>query len=133
MLDQTQLDCGVREDLWVISPMGDARSIGRLTQKARDLQFGDDVQIADPEIKVPYVQIRGSFPIAVLQMGSVRDQDAFTKLVDAKVGVRIDHSCFQNPLPILMGIRHGKFDPASNPVFRVKLEGDAWLTDQVVH
>jgi hypothetical protein len=133
LLDQTQLDCGVREDLWIVSPLGDARSVARLTQKARDLQFSDDVQIGDPEIKLPYAQIRGSFPITVLQMSSVRDQDAFTKLAEAKVGVRIDHSCFQNPLPVLMGVRHGKFDPSSNPVFRLKLEGDAWLTDQVVH
>ena len=132
-LDQTQLDCGTREDLWVISPLGDARSIARLTQKARDLQFGDDVQIGDPEIKVPYAQIRGSFPVAVLQMGTVRDDDAFTKSVEAKVGVRINHSCFQNPLPVLMGIRHGKFDGSTSPVFRFKLEGDSWTVDQVVH
>jgi|GEM_PF-1089448 len=133
VLDQSQVDCGSREDLWVISPMGDSRSIGRLTQKGRDLQFSDDVQIGEPDIKVPYAQIRGSFPVAVLQMGSIRDEDAFTKTVEAKAGVRIDHSCFQNPLPILMGIRRGKFDPASNPVFRMKLEGEAWIVDRVVH
>src|SRR5689334_889158 len=29
LLDQTQLDCGAREDLWIVSPLGDARSVGR--------------------------------------------------------------------------------------------------------
>jgi len=133
MLDQGQLDCGSREDSWVVSPMGDTRSIARLTQKARDLQFSDDVQIGDPDIKVPYAQIRGSLPVAVQQIGTVRDDDAFTKSVEAKVGVRVNHSCFQNPLPVLMGIRHGRFDASTSPVFRFKLEGDAWTVDQVVH
>lgn len=131
-LDQAQVDCGAREDLWIVSPMGDGRTIARLTQKGRDLQFSDDVHIGDPAIGVPYAQIRGSFPVQVIKTGSVQDEDAFTKLADAKVGVKINHRCFQDNPPLVMGIRHGQFDPSANPVFRFKLDGE-WLSDQVVH
>ncbi|MCU1335159.1 MAG: hypothetical protein JWO19_740 [Bryobacterales bacterium] len=132
MLEPGQLECGAREDLWIVGPVSDGRAVARLTQKGRDLQFNDDVQIGEPGIIVPYVQVRGSFSLKVLQMGSIRDEDAFTKLADAKVGVKIDHSCFQNNLPVLMGIRHGHFDQSTNPVFRFKLDGE-WLMDQVIH
>jgi hypothetical protein len=132
MLNQGQIDCGVREDLWAVSSLGDERSVARLTQKARDLQFSDDVQIGEPGIGVPYAQIRGSFPVKVLQVGSIHDEDPFTKTADVKVGVMIDHSCFQASPPVVMGIRHGKFDTSTNPVFRFKQDPE-WLVDQIVH
>jgi hypothetical protein len=131
-LNVAQVECGAREDLWTVASLGDERSVARLTQKARDLQFSDDVQIGEPGIGVPYAQIHGSFPVKVTQMGSVRDDDPFTKTADAKVTVHIDHTCFQNNPPVLMGIRHGKFDPSANPVFRFKLDGE-WSVDQIVH
>jgi len=132
ILSPQQVDCGVNEDLWTVSSLGDVRAVGRLTKKARDIQFNDDVQIGDPLIGLPYAQIQGSFPVKVIQAGSVRDEDAFSKLADAKVGVQIDHKCFQSNPPVLMGVRHGKFDHSANPVFRFKLEND-WLLDQIVH
>jgi hypothetical protein len=132
VLNTEQVDCGVREDLWTMSPLGDGRSVGRLTQKGRDLQFNDDVQIGDPAVGVPYVQLHGSFPVKVIQAGSVRDEDEWTKSADAKVAVMINHSCFQANPPVLMGIRHGQFDQSSSPVFRFKLDGE-WLVDRVVH
>jgi len=132
VLDQGQVDCGAREDLWTITPMGEGRALGRLTPKGRNLQFSDDVQIGDPAVGVPYAQLHGTFPIKVQQSGSVRDEDEFTKSAEAKVGVRIDHSCFQGPLPTLMGIRHGQFDPSTSPVFRFKLDGQ-WTVDRVLH
>jgi len=127
-----QVDCGAHEDLWNIAPLGDGRAIARLTQKGRDLQFSDDVQIGDPAIGSPYAQIHGSFPLKVIQPGSSHDEDAVTKLANAKVGVAIDHSCFRNSPPVLMGIHHGKFDQSTNPIFRFKLENE-WLVDQVIH
>jgi len=132
MLSGEALDCGAREDLWTITSLGNARSVGRLSQKARDLQFSDDVQIGDPVVGTPYAQIRGSFSVKVLQVGSIHDEDAFTKLADAKVGVRIDHGCFQNELPLVMGIKHGKFSRFTNPLFRFKMDGE-WMMDQIVH
>jgi hypothetical protein len=127
-----QLECGTREDLWTMFPLGDGRSVGRLTTKGRALQFSDDVQIGDPIVGVPFVQLHGSFPVKVIQSGSIRDEDEWTKSAEAKVGVRIDHSCFQANPPILMGIRHGQFDQSSIPVFRFKLDGE-WTVDRVVH
>jgi len=132
VLYQDQVDCGTHEDLWNISPLGDGRAVGRLTQKARDLQFSDDVQIGDPAVGLPYAQLHGSFGLKVMQSGSVRDEDDWTKTGDAKVGVKIDHGCFQANPPILMGIHHGQFDQSANPVFRFKLDGD-WAADKVVH
>jgi hypothetical protein len=131
VLNQDQVDCGIREELWAITPFGETRSAGRLTQKGRDLHFSDDVQIGDPVVGSPYVQIRGSFPVRVLRVGSVHDEDAYTKVADAKVAVTINHSCFQGSLPV-MGIRHGQFDPSTNPVFRFIMDGE-WQVDRIVH
>ena len=132
VLDQSQVDCGTREDLWTLAPLGDGRAVGRLTPKGRALQFSDDVQISDPAVGVPYAQIRGSFPVKVSQVSSVRDEDQFTKVAEVKVIVAINHSCFQSNPPSLMGIRHGQFDPSATPVFRFKLDGE-WIADQIVH
>ena len=55
VLNLSQVECGAQNDLWTITPMGEARSLGRLTQKGRDLQFGDDIQIVSPS---PYAQVR---------------------------------------------------------------------------
>ena len=68
----------------------------------------------------------------VMQDGETRDEDPLTKVYSAKVGVLIAHSCFQNKPPILMGIRHGQFDPSVKAVFRLKLEAD-WLVTEVIH
>ena len=129
VLNSTQVECGAQNDLWTVTPMGDERSLGRLTQKGRDLQFGDDIQIVAPS---PYAQVRGAFPLKVLQVGTIQDSDAFTKTMEAKVGVRIDHKCFQDSLPVLMGIRHGEFTAATSTVFRFKLENE-WQFDQIIH
>jgi hypothetical protein len=132
ILDPSQVDCGAQEDLWTVTPMGTGRAIARLTQKGRNLQFSDDVQIGDPVIGAPYVQIHGSFPIKVIKMGSVHDEDDYTRLVDAKVGVTVDNTCFRDAPLVLLGVRHGQFDQSANPVFRLKLDHD-WLVDQTVH
>ena len=115
-----------------IESLGNGRALGRLTKKGRELQFSDDIQIGDPAVGAPYVQLHGSFPVNVIQAGSVRDEDEWTKSADAKVAVRINHSCFQAAPPDLMGIRHGQFDQSTNPVFRFKLDGE-WQVDGVVH
>lgn len=133
VLDQGQLDCGAREDLWTITSLGgEGRALGRLTPKGRDLHFSDDVQIGDPAVGAPYVQIHGAFPVKVLRVSSVRDEDAYTKLAEVKLAVKFGHSCFQNDPPVLMGIRHGQFDPSASPLFRFKLDGE-WMVDQIVH
>ena len=133
VLDQGQLDCGALEDLWDVAQLGEGRAVARLTQKGRNLQFSDDVQIGDANIALPYAQIHGLFGVKVLQPATVRDDDPSTKTVEAKVAVKIDHKCFQDTWPVLMGVRHGQFTPSANPAFRFKLEGEHWPFDQVVH
>src|SRR5437868_884094 len=54
MLSGDALNCGVSEDLWSVTSLGNERSVGRLSQKARDLQFSDDVQLGDPAVGAPY-------------------------------------------------------------------------------
>lgn len=133
ILDQGQVECGAHEDLWSLSSSGDGRGIARLTAKGRELNFSDDVQIGDPALLgLPYAQIHGALPVRVLRMGSAKDEDEWTKLVDARVAVTIDHVCFQANPVILLGVRHGQFDASTNPVFRFKRDGE-WAVDKAVH
>ena len=74
-----------------ITSLGEGRALGRLTKKGRDLQFSDDVQIGDPAVGAPYVQIHGTFPVRVFQIDSVRDEDAYTKLAEVKLTVGFGH------------------------------------------
>src|SRR5882724_2153215 len=54
ILTPTQVQCGVREDLWEEPVQQSERSTARLKQKARDLKFADDVSIGD--LRYPYAQ-----------------------------------------------------------------------------
>jgi hypothetical protein len=122
-----QLECGVQNELWE-PPNG---NVARLTQKARDLKFTDDVRVVDPEIHQPYTQVNGKFPVQVSDVSKLRDVDGM-KLADVKLGVVITHECFTNPLP-LMGIRKGKFTPEAPVVFRFQGSGKDWTLDKLMH
>src|ERR1700691_1229718 len=61
IISASQLECGVRDDLWE-PPSGNT---ARLTEKGRDLKFSDDVRVADPDIHQPFTQITGTFTVAV--------------------------------------------------------------------
>jgi len=132
MLTDTQLQCGVTSDLWDITQLGANHSVGKLTQAGRDLHFGDDVVIGEAGTHTPYVQIRGTFQMRLLDMGSIRDDGEKSKLVDLKIGVEIPHMCFQNPLPQLMGVRRGHFNQDVLPTFRFHMENN-WALDRVQH
>ncbi len=127
-LKQAQVDCGVQNELW--DPPAD--NVAKLTQKGRDLQFSDDVRLNDPDIRVPFTQVNGSFPVQVSQVLKLRDGDAGTKLADVKLAVVINHECFNSPLPV-MGIRKGKFSPDAPVVFQLKGAGNEWSLDKLVH
>jgi hypothetical protein len=122
MLSEDQFNCGVRAELWEVEKLGPVRSVGRLTQKARDMKFDDDVQIGDRDMRSPYAQIRGDFSIVLVEVTGIRDENAKTKLVDAKLGARFDHSCFAW-LP-LMGVRHGQFNQDALPKLEFRMAGD---------
>ncbi len=127
-LKQTQVDCGVQNELWD-APVD---NVAKLTQKGRDLQFSDDVRLNDPDIRVPFTQVNGSFPVQVAQVLKLRSGDAGTKLADVKLSVVINHECFNTPLP-MMGVRKGKFAPDAPVVFQLKGAGNEWSLDKLVH
>jgi len=129
-----QLQCGVQNELWESpSSISADHSIARLTSKARDLKFNDDVIVSEPGITRPYVQVRGSFPIQVDSITAIKPgEDSSTKLAEAKAGVKIDHACFQQPLP-LMGVRHGNFNADAPVVFHFHFDDSGWHADKIVH
>jgi hypothetical protein len=125
-----QVECGEREELWVLESRGGHRSVGRLTDAARALNFADDVQIGDTPLP-PYAQVRGKFQLQVTRVTAIRDDDSRTKTVEAKVGVEIRHSCFGAPLP-LMGVRKGNFNPDTPARFQLTL-GNGWEYARILH
>ena len=127
-LTQTQVDCGVKNELWE-PPNG---NLARLTQKGRDLKFSDDIRVTDPEITHPYSQLTGPFPVQVSDVSKIRDTDNGMKLADVKLGAVMVHECFTAPLPV-MGIRKGKFATDVPVVFRFKGSGAEWSLDKLVH
>jgi hypothetical protein len=54
------------------------------------------------------------------------------KIGEFKVGAKIHHPCFPNPLPI-MGVKKGVFREDAPVVFRFQLTGDGWGMDQLLH
>lgn len=130
MINQQQLECGTQAELWEMQSLGPGLSVGRLLPRGRELKFGDDVQLND--MRYAYTQLRGDFSVAMFEVQSIRDENAKTKIVDAKVAVRINHTCFQNPLP-LMGVRHGKFTQDFLPRFQFVQVNDDWQYDSIVH
>jgi len=65
-------------------------------------------------------------------VGSIQEEGEGERVVEAKVGVMIDHPCFKRPRPVLMGVRRGEFNPNEDPVFRLKLR-ENWSVDGLVH
>jgi hypothetical protein len=128
MLTLEQVNCGEREDLWNLETQGET-SLGRLTPKGQALGFADDIRIG--EQRFPYTQLRGQFPLQVLQMNSIRDEGAKVKIVDVKVGVTINHLCF-NQAPVLMGVKKGQFSQDVLPRFQLALNSD-WEYDRLLH
>lgn len=126
-LNQGQLDCGAKNELWE-PPNG---NVARLLQKGRDLKFNDDVRLNDPEIHTPYVQVSGTFPVSVSDVAKLKDVDK-AKLADVRLGVVIANECFPTPLP-LMGVRKGKFSPEAPVVFRFVGAGKEWSLDKLMH
>jgi hypothetical protein len=136
MLSGQQLECGVRNDLWESPGTGPAgavmeHSVARLLAAGRDLHFDDDVIVAEPGYRQPYVQIRGDF---VMQLGdmNIRDEGQDGRLVEGRLLVVIPHMCFADALPIL-GVRKGKFSEDTNPVIEFNLLNDGWHFTKLVH
>lgn len=133
MLGSGEINCGVQNELWGPgNPANQGRQVAPLLPAGRALKFDDDVVLSEPGYRSPYVQVRGTFPLGVIEIDGTKDgPEKDTKLVDLKVGVRIEHDCFPNPLPI-MGLRKGQFTQDYNPVILFRLDG-AWQMEKFVH
>ncbi len=129
MLTQAQVDCGVRSELWDAPVSVGDRMVARLTEKGRAAKFTDDVVLTNASVK-PYTQVRGQFNLAVFEVVNIKDEPG-AKIVDAKVGVYVSHSCFTGALP-MMGVRRGDFTPDAPATFRF-LEQGGWHLDRIVH
>jgi hypothetical protein len=134
ILNQGQLECGVQEELWDQPPplkgVQGERSVARLTDKGRALKFSDDVVVG--EMRQPFAQIRGDFNLQAMDIQSDRQgPQPNTKLADIKIGVKIDHTCFPNPL-LMMGVRKGNFTQDYVPVLLFRF-GNGWEFEKFVH
>jgi hypothetical protein len=130
VLTTQQVDCGVQNDLWDSPSEAGGRSTARLKDRGRDLKFADDVSIGD--MRNPYVQVRGEFTLVPLDVQSDREgPEKESKLVDVKLGVPINHSCFPQPL-LMMGVRKGNFTQDYPPVLLFKYN-NGWYIDKIVH
>ncbi len=130
ILSPNQVDCGVQNDLWDAPFDAGGRHTARLKDKGRELKFADDVSIGD--MKEPYVQVRGDFTLVPLDIQSDREgPEKESKIVDVKLGVPINHSCFSQPLP-MMGVRKGNFTQNYPPQLLFKYN-NGWYIDKLVH
>ena len=133
VLSNGQVNCGVNAELWDAAATSDGRSIYHLTQKARDLQFSDDVYDHDPDYSTPFTQVRGKFNLGVITIISARDGDnKETKLVRANLGIKLNHFCFPNPLQI-MGISKGRFTSKLPPTLIFQNSEDGWTAVKLLH
>lgn len=132
-LNQQQLECGVQFDLWEAPELnGLDRTVARLSAAGRALKFDDDVVVVEPGYHQPYVQIRGEFQLFVGEIPFIHDGEDGTKTAEAKIGVVIQHPCFQNPLPIL-GVRKGRFSQETLPKLQFVLADNRWTPEKFLH
>jgi hypothetical protein len=132
-MNYMQLECGAGEDLWESPSNSGERSLSHLEQKGRDLHLTDDVYSSDPEFPNPYTQVRGKFALQLDQVISIKDgEDKDTKIVQAKVGVKIADPCFNTPLPI-MGIRKGKYTSDLPVTLRYERYDIGWHLVKILH
>jgi len=132
-LTQQQVDCGVENELWFApTQVSQSRAIAKLTEKGRALKFSDDVSLGEPGFPQPYTQVNGAFDLQIDDIYDTKDVAQGTKNVVAKLGVKIPHGCFPNPLPV-MGVHKGHFDEGTPATVAFALENDGWHLDKVIH
>jgi hypothetical protein len=94
----TSIQRGVHADLWERpTQFSSERSTARLIEKGRDLKFNDD-RVIEPDCRLTCrFEARSRFRWTRCRISGTATK---TALVDTKAGVKIQHSCFRNPLPI---------------------------------
>jgi hypothetical protein len=132
-LTSNQVDCGIKEELWEeASSDGGQQTRYRLTQKGRELQFSDDIYSSGPGYPTPYAQVRGKFYLQMNQVVGVTAGENGSKLIQAKLAVKIPHECFAAPLP-LMAIRKGAFTLDGVPRLKYENTEDGWQPTEFLH
>ena len=132
-ISPAQLACGANDELWDAPSGGADRSISHLQQKGRNLHFSDDVTSNEPGYVSPYSQVRGKFPLQLDQVISIKDgEDKDTKIVQAKIGVKIAEACFDTPLYI-MGIRKGQYHEDLPVALQYERYGEGWHLTKILH
>ncbi len=130
-----QLACGANDELWdaPVAGIGSGRSISHLQKKGRDLNFSDDVNSDEAGHQLPYTQVRGKFPLQLDQVISIKDgEDKDTKIVQAKIGVKIADPCFDAPLYI-MGVRKGQYHDDLPATLQFERYGEGWHLTKILH
>jgi hypothetical protein len=126
------VNCGVENELFDPPVQLQQRMVARLTDAARDLGFSDDVSINDAGYTMPYAQVRGTFPVELRKVVSIKDSEEGGKKVEAWAGVRINHPCFSAPLPI-MGVKRGTINQSLPAAFEFAWAMDGWHLDHILH
>ena len=129
----TELACGVNSDLWGAPVIGSDRTVSHLEQKGRDLNFTDDISSDEVGHQWPYTQVRGKFPLQLDQVISIQDgDDRNTKIVQARVGVKIANPCLDTPLYIL-GVRKGQYRDDLPATLQFERYDEGWHLTKIVH
>jgi hypothetical protein len=132
-LTNAQVGCGVENDLWESPVDVPGRAVARLSQKARDLNFTDDVSINEAGYSQPHAQMRGNVALAVTQVLSIADgKEQGTKIVQAQIQVMVPHPCFTAPLPI-MGFRRSRPAQGLAPTVEFDYTNDGWRLEKFIH
>ncbi|MEO8049747.1 MAG: hypothetical protein ABI833_04960 [Acidobacteriota bacterium] len=132
-INLAQLACGVNDELWSAPGGGSDRSISRLLQKGRDLSFSDDVSSEELGYTSPYTQVRGKFTLVVDHVASIRDgEDKLTKIVQAKIGIKVAEPCFDTPL-FIMGTRKGEYHEDLPATLQYERYGEGWHLTKILH
>ena len=132
-MSPAQLACGVTDELWDAPTSGVDRSISHLQQKGRDLNFSDDVSSDELGHLLPYTQVRGKFPLQLDQVVSIKDgEDKNTKIVQAKIGIKIAEPCFDTPLYI-MGTRKGQYHDDLPATLQYERYDVGWHLTKILH
>ncbi len=137
MLTSQQVECGAQNDLWeqptaANVPGARENAVARLLPAGKALHFDDDVIVAEPGYRQPYVQIRGDFQLQLAEGPTIKEEGADGRLVEGKLFVTIPHMCFSDALPVL-GVRKGKFSEEAPPVMEFRLLNDGWHFTKLVH
>lgn len=132
-MTSAQLSCGVTDELWEAPITGADRTVAHLQPKGRSLNFSDDISSDEAGHLSPYTQVRGKFPLQLDQVLSIKDgDDKDTKIVQAKIGVKIAEPCFDTPLYI-NGIRKGQYRDDLPATLQFERYGDGWHLTKIIH